>query len=221
MSNIKNPRRFSLDEDFMKYDTDDLVYGFMRSISTATPELDGSGKYKEYLTKKRFQEEKKVIAGICGTTAKTISNRLNKLIERGLVEEGTIIVDKQEKSYEYECYYFPYDYYGIYKIIEQEMVAYLVNTRNSQAIRIYLYLLNRSAVKEDYVFTIKEIKLALGYSESTKSADKVISDVLESFQREGLIKYENKWFTCVSDRGGETKTERKVLKFIATSKQQL
>ena len=38
MDKVKNPRRFSLEDDFMKYDTDDLVYGFMRSISTAKPE---------------------------------------------------------------------------------------------------------------------------------------------------------------------------------------
>lgn len=206
MDKVKNPRRFSLEDDFMKYDTDDLVYGFMRSISTAKPE--GQGKCEEYLTVKRFQEEKKVIAGICGTTAKTITNRVNKLIERGLVESGT--VDGAL------CYYFPYDYNGIYKIISQEMVGYLVSTRNSQAIRIYLYLLNCSTQKDDYVFTIKEIKKALGYSETTKSIDNVINNVLASFQREGVVDFHKEQFDCVSDHGGETKTVRMVLDFVAT-----
>ena len=218
MEQMKNPRRFSLNDDFMKYDTDDLVYGFMRSISTAKPE--GEGKYKEYLTIKKFQEEKKTIAGICGTTAKTITNRLNKLIERGLVEEGHVMVKKKSGMEEVPCYFFPYDYDGIYKIIEQEMVGYLVSTRNSQAIRIYLYLLNCSSLKNDYVFTIRGIKKALGYSETTKSIDSVINNVLNSFQKEGIISFTKEQFDCVSDRGGETKTIRMVLKFIATNMRQ-
>ena len=32
-------RRFSLEEDFMNYGTDDLLYGFMRGLSTAAPEV--------------------------------------------------------------------------------------------------------------------------------------------------------------------------------------
>lgn len=44
-------RRFSLDEDFMKYDTDDLVYGYMRCLTTIKSE---DGKYKEYLTIKNL-----------------------------------------------------------------------------------------------------------------------------------------------------------------------
>ena len=218
MEQMKNPRRFSLNEDFMKYDTDDLVYGFMRSISTAEP--DGNKKYKEYLTIKKFQEEKKTIAAICGTTTKTITNRLAKLIERGLVEESTISVKKKTGTEEVPCYRFPFNYDGIYKIIEQEMVGYLVSTRNSQAIRIYLYLLNCSTLKEDYAFTIKEIKKALGYSETTKSIDTVINNVLNSFQKEGLIRFTKEQFDCVSDSGGETKTTRMILKFIATNTKQ-
>jgi hypothetical protein len=30
-------RRFSLEEDFMSFKTSDLLYGFMRSLSTARP----------------------------------------------------------------------------------------------------------------------------------------------------------------------------------------
>lgn len=223
MSEIKNPRRFSLDDDFMKSSCDDLVYGFMRSISTARDatreELKAHPKATkvEYLTFKKFQEEKKVIQQICGCTPKTITNRVNKLIDCGLVDIGVqTVIDAQGNEYNYDCYLFPYDYDGIYKVISQEMVSYLVATRNSQAIRIYLYLLNCSTYKEDYAFTIKEIKKALGYAETTKTADKVIKMVLESFQREGVIKYENEWFEMVNANGKQTQTERMVLKFIAT-----
>ena len=206
-------RRFSLDEDFMKYDTDDLVYGYMRCLTTIKPE---DGKYKEYLTIKNLQPEKKVIQNICGTTARTINNRINKLIEKGLIQKGLITIDKEE----YECYYFPYNYDGVYKILEQDMIRYLVNTRNSQAIRIYLYLLNCSTIKPNYVFTIKEIKKALGYAETTKTADKVIGDVLESFQKEGIIKLSYEWFECTTQNGSINKTERMVLNFIASKREQ-
>lgn len=50
-SNNEVKRRFSLEEDFMKYDTDDLVYGFMRLISTAKKI---NGEWKEYLLVKTF-----------------------------------------------------------------------------------------------------------------------------------------------------------------------
>lgn len=199
-------RRFSIDEDFMSYDTDDLLYGFMRSISTAKPL--GNNKYEEYLAIKTFQKEKKVIQNICGTTAKTITNRLNKLIERGLVELGE--VDN------IPCYFFPYDYDGTFKLIDKELVSYLVSTRNAQAIRVYLYLLNCSTYKNDYVFTIGEIKKALGYAESTKSCEKVIGYVLESFQKEGVIRVKKEWQPIIDTCGKETHTERMILKFIAT-----
>ena len=201
-----NTRRFSLDEDFMTYDTDDLVYGFMRAISTAHPV--GNGQYEEYLTLKAFQKSKKTIQGICGTSSQTIKNRVNKLIEKGLVEIDE--VDGQPS------YLFPYDYNGTYKIIDKEMVTYLVATRNAQAIRIYLYLLNCSTYKEDYVFTIREIKRALGYAESTHTCDKIIGYVLDSFQKEGVIRIEKEWQPIVDDCGKETHTERMILKFIAT-----
>jgi hypothetical protein len=205
-------RRFSLDEDFMKYDTDDLVYGFMRAISTAHP--IGNGQYEEYLAIKTFQKERKVIQNICGTSAKTITNRLNKLIESGLVEVGEI----EDKEKTIPCYFFPYDELGTYKLIDKEMVSYLVASRNAQAIRIYLYLLNCNSYKSDYVFTIREIKKALGYAETTKTCDKIIGYVLESFQKEGIIRIETEWQETFSDCGNSNKTERMILKFIATKK---
>lgn len=77
----------------------------------------------------------------------------------------------------------------------------MVYTRNNQCIRIYLYLLNKFLWKETlnqkkeeedkqkYIFTVQEIKEALGY---TKTANKMISAVLASFNKEGIISYETK-----------------------------
>lgn len=185
-------RRFSLEEDFMNFNTNDLLYGFMRGLSTARP----TGKYKnnkelyqEYLTKKEFNKNKKLIAGICNCSTKTINRHIEKLFEAGLLAEGVETVSVNNKNYEYDCYYFPYDEKGRYKILDQKIVRYLVHTRNSQGIRIFLYLLNKYQWKKDYIFTIEEIATGLGYAESTKSCHCLIRDCLASFKAEGIIRF--------------------------------
>lgn len=227
MSKENITRRFSLEEDFMNYSTDDLLYGFMRSISTSKENvakgIKSEGKQlekenrTEYLTVKNFQKEKKVIAGICGCTTRTINNRLDKLKECGLVDEQEISVEENGKIYVYPSYTFPYNYDGKYKIIDRDMLSYLINTRNANAIRVYLYLLNAS-YKPDYVFTQDEIKKALGYAKTTQTAEGVIKDILTSLQKEGIIRYENVWFTEMNDCGKPYPTERMVLKFVAKHK---
>ena len=215
MSENNGTRRFSLDEDFMNYKTDDLLYGFMRSLTTTKPVDDKNRpevKHEEYLLVKNFQKYKKVVQGVCGVGPRAINDKIKKLIEAGLVELGEI--DGKP------CYYFPYDYYGVYKIIGGDMLQYLVSTRNAHAIRIYLFLLNCRSQKEDYVFTIREIKQALGYAVRTQTCDVFITNVLESFQKEGVIKYAKIWETVINDFGKETPTERYLLKFIATNRNQ-
>lgn len=213
---MTNPRRFSLENDFMNFKTNDLLYGFMRGMSTARPAEDGEG-YQEYLPKKSFNKNKKLIAGICGCTVKTISNQIQKLIEADLLEEGIEVVEANGKEYEYECYWFPYDYNGTYKIIEQDIVKYLVNTRNAQGIRIYLYLLNKFQWKPGYIFTIQEIKEALGYAATTKTCDELIRDCLASFKAEGLIKFTVVEMPIESSNDLRAKTYRMRLDYVCNS----
>lgn len=198
MDQQTNPRRFSLEEDFMNYKTNDILYGFMRSLSTAEPTPKEKQKWKEYLTKQEFLKNKKVIASILECSTKTIDRHLEKLISAGLVEEDVLIIEKADKYgkttvYNYEVYRFPYDYDSNYEIIPQKMLRYLVDTRNAHAIRIYIYLLNKYKWKlqeqEYYKFTIRELKGALGYADTTKTIDATIRNILESFAREGVIKY--------------------------------
>lgn len=98
------------------------------------------------------------------------------------------LIDKKEDNY-----IFPFDYNCKYEIVEQKMLQYLIDTRSANAIRIYIYLLNKYKWKkqkqEKYEFTIKEIKRAMGYSEATKTAEIIIKNVLESLRREGIIDY--------------------------------
>lgn len=228
-----NTRVFSLEQDFMNWKTDDLLYAFMRCLSTARPEVEegkivktanNKVKYREYLPIKHFKQNKKVIAAICGCSTRTIDRHIEKLFEAGLLDEGIEVVEINGKEYDYECFWFPYDYDATYKIVDKSLVEYLVHTRNAQGIRIYLYLLNKYQWKKDYLFTIKELKEALGYAESTKSVDSLIKNVLASFKAEGIIKYEKHIEEC--DIGGLNDTkiipvERMKLKYVAATRAEL
>lgn len=109
-------RRFSLEDDFMNFKTNDLLYGFMRGLSTARPiEND---KWQEYLPIKTFKKNKKLIAGICDCSTRTIERHIDKLFEAGLLNEGVEIVEQNGKQYEYPCYWFPFDEEGKYKLVD-------------------------------------------------------------------------------------------------------
>ena len=220
-----NPRRFSIEDDFLNFKTNDLLYGFMRSLSTARPEVEdgkvtktanGKTKYREYLPIKTFKKNKKLIAAICNVTPKTIDNHIEKLAEAGLIDQGIEIITQNGQTYEYECFWFPYDESKLYKIVDKDVVEYLVHTRNAHAIRIYLYLLNKYQWKKDYVFTIQELKEALGYAASTKTCDALIKNVLASFKAEGIIKYEKiKEQVDIDNNSAKViTTERMVLRYV-------
>lgn len=191
-------RKFSLEDDFMNYKTDDLVYGFMRSLSTARPTGEktekGKQEYEEYLLKKKFSKNKKIIANICGITPRAIDKRIEKLKSRGLIQEKTITTMIKKVETDMDCYVFPVDLEAKFQFLDKDVVEYLVNTRNSQSIRVFIYLFNKylwkKETKEKYIFTLRELKEALGYAESTKTADTMIRNILASFKSEGILKYE-------------------------------
>lgn len=58
--NEKIKRLFSLGENFMNFHTDDLVYGFMRAMSTAKPNEENNG-FKEYLPAAKFAIDKDLV----------------------------------------------------------------------------------------------------------------------------------------------------------------
>lgn len=200
MEETTKSRRFSLESDFMNFKTNDLLYGFMKAMATAAPERDSSGnmiktksgktKYREYLPIKNFNKDKKIIAGLCGCSTRTIERHLEALAKKGLIDEGIEEVEVNGTVYEYPCFWFPYKPDEHYRIVDSEIIRYLVDTRNAQCIRVYLYILNKYQWKSDYLFTIKEIKEALGYANSTKTAEEIIKNILASFNKEGIIRYE-------------------------------
>lgn len=207
----------------MNYKTDDLLYGFMRCLSTARPiGKDESGKtiYREYLPKKEFVKNKKMIASICDCSTRTVDRHLNTLADAGLIDEGIEIVETANgETYEYSCFWFPVEAKR-YKLIEKDMVRYLIDTRNAQSIKVYLYLLNKYEWKPDYTFTLVELQKALGYAESSKTATTSMGNIIESLAREGIIDYKDD-YDYIEKYGEIHKIPVKQLKFVAKSKKQL
>lgn len=219
MMDYKNSytRRFSLEEDFMNFDTNDLLFGFMQYLATYHPK-----EKKLYLTKVKFQENKKVITSICGYKSRnTLLNNIKKLMDKGLVQEEEIDVG----GIPYTSYVFPYDYDTAYQIINNELLWYIISTRNIQSIKVYAYLLNKYNWKnqegKEYQFSIQEIKEKLGYAASTTTADSLIANILESFAREGIISYVDTFEQRILPNGTVVPMPKKILKFVAINKNEL
>lgn len=203
-------RRFSLEQDFMNYSTDDLIYGYLQCKST----FDTSNQQR-YIAAVTVAQLKKNMAAMIGKTARTVTNRLSKLVEKGLLKEDTkdgqsiyILTENSER----------------YQLINYDILFYLLINRSAQSIRVYVYLLNKYLWKketnENYIFTLSELKDALGYAETTKTADIILDTILKSFYREGLIK----WREIVDSKNVNGKVIpviRKELLFVVESQDQL
>lgn len=210
-------RRLSLGDDFMNYGIDDLLFSSMYYLATFHPEAK-----KFYLTKKNYTKNRKNFYNLeDGGNAKTLKRHLDKLIEKGLVAEEEIKVNGEN----YSSYIFPYDYDERYQLVEAEMLWYIVSTRNRQAVKIYIQLLNwylwKQETQDCFIFTNKDIMNVLGYSVDNKIASSMISNVLESLSREGVIKYEEYYEAHIDNTGKSIPTPKKKLIFVARSKNEL
>lgn len=210
-------RRLSLEDNFMNYGIDDLLFGSMYYLATFHPEVR-----KLYLTKKNYAKNRKNFYNLeDGGNAKTLKRHLDKLIEKGLVAEEDIKVNGEN----YPSYVFPYETDTKYQLVEAEMLWYIISTRNRQAVKIYIQLLNwylwKEKTDEHFVFTNKDIMKVLGYSPDNKVASSMVSNVLESLSREGVIRYENYFEEYVADNGCVVPTPKKRLLFVAKSKSEL
>ena len=204
----------------MNYNSDDLLFGAMQYLATFHPEMK-----LLYLTKKKYKKEQANLANLCGVTKGTITRHLNRLIEKGLVKEKVIYLGANQEKY--ECFTFPYDYDGKYQIIDNEMLWYVVSTRNHQAVRVYITLLNwykwKAQTGEFYNFDNKDILEKLGYSIKSNNAlaTSMITNILESFWREGVIDYEEYYEKREDNNGNIIPMPQKRLLFVAERKQQL
>lgn len=210
-------RRFSLEEDFMSYDTDDLLYGYLYHLSTFHPV-----EKRLYLTMKCYGEHRRDMYNICGfNNSTTLRRHLEKLKDKGLVKDETMKVGDKEVP----VLTFPYDYDGNYELIDNEMLWYVISTRNKQAVRVYVYLLNCYNWKEkedsQFIFTNKDILKALDYSIDNKTMSSWITNILESFDREGILKIDSYYEEKILDDGSRFLTPKMKLSFIAKRKEEL
>lgn len=214
---MEQTRRISLEEDFMNHATNDLLFAYMLASATYHPI-----EKRLYLTKFKYVSEQmaQTIAKLCGKSKKTIDRHLSALMEKGLVAVDTVSCGTKDVV----SYIFPYDKDMNYQIVNNDMLKYVIHTRNQCAVRIYVYLLNKYLWKKDYHFTLKELQVAIGYSENTKTTSilEMLRDILESFKREGIIQYDEVYEQITTFETGEiVNTPNKVLRFVAQKKEEL
>lgn len=203
-------RRFPLTEEFMNYRVDDLLYGYLQYKATYNPNKD-----RLYITSDNLRKNKSNIETLCGCSRRTIDRQINSLIKAGMVEE---VIEDKKYIYSLPCVG------NRYQIIDWNMLEYLLNTRNHNSIRLYLYLLNKylwkENKKENYCFTIVELAKAIGYQSKQASTNKMIEDILNSFYREGIIKW-REVIETITRKGKAIPRIRKELLFVAQHKEEL
>lgn len=167
----------SLEQDFMKYDIDDLLYGFMVYHTTYDPTAK-----EYYLTERKWTQIRPLFCRGTAMTAQTCRRHLDKLISK-----SNVIHDEERRRY-----IFPHNNYYRYQNINNAMIYYLVITSNPNVIKLYIYLLNKwlwkQNIHEDYDFTLKELREALGYSGTdNKGVDSAFRTILFSLAKQGII----------------------------------
>lgn len=226
-------RPFSLQDDFMHWKVNDLLYGFMRTLSTAEPVLDKDGnkvmtengvpQYREYFLESEYKKKKKTIALLCSCSIRTVDRHKDALISRGLLIPGQIKI----KNSFYKCFYFPTfdcEEGAFYQSVNKDLLEYLVNTRNIHCIKIYIYLRDKYLWKtksgEKYLFTLEELTTeALKYADTSSNA--IVKDILQSFSLEGMIRYSHTQRVNTTQEGRNVSSHYYQLEFVAGSRNDL
>ena len=190
---------FITDENFMKNkNLSDLVYGYMRIRSFATP---GSAETNTYCFKsnitadkiiKYYQEETKEN---CPYSRNTIRRYIKLLLDSAWVDE----IDYEGKP----AYLLSQPGKGKFVLIRLETYKYLVDTATPNVIKIYAYLKDKMRVHNwikghknkdipKYCFTKAELIDAIGYtvkggSKNAQNHYRAITNILNCLVSFGLI----------------------------------
>lgn len=202
---MEQKRNISLEQDFMNYNIDDILWGMILVKATYNPQIK-----QLYITDLNLIEVKRDYTRGIGVTARTTRNRVQKYIDMGMMEqkvmENTIIYTIKDK-------------YTKYKLVDYYILKYLVTTKSHNAIKVYTYLLNCYDLKKGqdnmYSFTVRELLLALGYAETTANKGDnttMISMILRDLKKTELIDFVEYY---------EDKAPRMRLTKVATKKEEL
>lgn len=209
-------RSLSLEQDFMYFDVDDLLYGALIHLATYNPEQN-----KLYLTIQNYEKNRKMLYRLLDCDARNLKDRLKRLMSKGLVKEENVLSNKTT----YSAYIFSNEHKGKYQIVDNDMLWYIVSTRNRQAVKIYVQLLNwylwKQKEGEYFSFTNRDIMDVLGYAYHNSKASSLVSNILKSFKREGVIKYVDYYDTVIDENGKSVPTPKKKLLFVARHESEL
>lgn len=197
-------RRMPVEENWFEKKTNDLLYGFMQASATFNKEEIEEMK-KLYYPKAQFIQDLKMIKKLLECKDKrTIMSKINVLIDRGYLAEDD------------DNYYFPYERENFYLLMDKDLLFYICTTMSEFSVKTYVYLADKARMKDDYHFTIKEIKTAFGYSDNTRGAiENIIANCLALLSSANLIKYEIEYVELPSSQG-EYKVPNMVLKNVST-----
>lgn len=213
-------RKFSLENDFMDYKLNDIWYGYMLYLAT----YDAKNNIL-YLPKSKYTTERKAMLQYLGYTIRNVNTYVKKYIEKEMLTEGMVEIKKRKVA----CYIFPQKQFENYSIVANDMLFYIISTRNKAGIQLYAYLLDKYKWKkktgEQYIFSRKELLLALGYAEATAdSPNKTLAAaygcLFESFAKEGAIKI-TRIYEQVEIDGIVRSVPKYRLDFVAEHKSQL
>lgn len=192
-------RRMPVEDAWLNYGLDSLIYSYMVNIASARPIKTSTGEsYELYLSQKKYKRHKKNIARLCeNVTTKTVDRRLEKIIK-----EGYIILDE---SAEEPVFLFPHDRSQHYFMISNETLYFFVSTSSSLMIKLYVYLgykWNWKAYQNEhsYDFTLKELAEMMGYSKNGRNPNVETSIVmcLNVMKRNGFIDFEERYIKGAS-----------------------
>lgn len=176
-------RRIPEQDRWFDYHIDSIVYSFMVASATARikpgDKKDGSESYL-YLSQSKYKKIRPMIRKITGKTARQVGDQVKKLIT-----EGYIAFDEETRQYT-----FPFDYNENYYMVSRDVLAYLCTVSNPFVIKIYFYLADKFKFKKDYHFTLKQLRVMLGYSPNeNERVTTLIKLALSSLSVMGFIDY--------------------------------
>lgn len=189
-------RTFPTKEEFLEdKKLNDIIYGFFQTHSYLTTDKKrycwkqevSAGKILDY-----FKEIETSIDNI--PKERTIRDMAKLFTNCGVLSEGEINNKK--------VYFLPDLKGGEYVYIKTETLKFLVNTANSNVIKIYAFLKKKQQqhhdfnFKEPYRFSKSKLLEVIGYCGNGTHGDslKKIDDILNCLINNGLIKAHQEWF---------------------------
>lgn len=179
-----------MEDDFFDKRLDDILYGYLLSLTTYHPE-----EKVLYLTKKELnkKETRKLIYAIedfkrLKAPAKTFLDRMRRYQEKGLVIKEDIHINNSLE----EVYIFP-NPTNRYYLIDKRLLYYICTVSSTGVLQTYIYLADKmqyaKSKNELWSFSATEIAIKLGYNSKNEAAIKSVKSYLAALQNSRIIDY--------------------------------